>query len=99
MTKDQFFHLTGLRPMQAARHLGVSESTVSRWTDDVPGYAALYACARRVMTSSQRDALDEHLKYNGHRDPGQGAVDRQLIALMQQADEIDQLVQIAVKSP
>jgi len=48
--------------MRAAEDLGVAESTVSRWTDQVPGYAEYYAYARVVMTPEQRAEPDARFR-------------------------------------
>ena len=44
--------------MRAAEDLGVCPSTVSRWTDRVPGYAEWDAIARTILTPEQLAKLD-----------------------------------------
>jgi hypothetical protein len=56
MTKDEFrdvIEATGSSLMRAARHLGLAESTVSRWTE-VPQYAEWYARAICIWSTPTR---------------------------------------------
>jgi transcriptional regulator with XRE-family HTH domain len=47
----------GLTLSRLCDDLGLAKSTASRWTDDVPRYARLYAAAMAVMTPEQREEV------------------------------------------
>jgi hypothetical protein len=62
MNKREFqeqVRATGSSLLKAAKHLGIAESTVTRWGDKVPGYAEWYAKARKHIPPDALARLDD----------------------------------------
>lgn len=52
---------SGLKLADLCRDLGIAQSTASRWTADVPGYAWWYAASMAEMTDEQRRLVRERM--------------------------------------
>ena len=65
MNKREFQALldrSGSSLMKAAADLDLSQSTVSRWSDEVPGYAQWYAVARTYLSSLALAEIDARFR-------------------------------------
>ena len=57
----------GLKLVDLCRDLQIAQSTASRWTADVPGYAWWYAASMAEMTEDQRLRVRESIRHSERR--------------------------------